>query len=167
LRGKYRRFSMLAVEMMDAPAALACPADMFGLSPTGTLAGALTDAEAKAMGESLARQQTASWDLAAALKPLDKDSRAKVIAYYLAAGGSSFTLERAQSELDRWSINPTWAAIWGVAATASFAVSVYHGYKRNNGSLGWALGWGALALFFPVVTPVIAIAQGLGKPKAA
>ena len=157
---------MLAVEMMDAPAALACPADMFGLSPTGALAGALTDAEAKAMGESLARQQPASWDLAAALKPLDKDSRQKVIAYYLAAGGSSFTLESAQRELHRWTINPTWAAIWGVAATASFAACVYHGYKRND-SVGWAIGWGALALLFPVVTPVIAVAQGFGKPKKA
>jgi hypothetical protein len=144
------------------------PRDMFGLTPSGAFAGAfagaLTDAEAQAMGKALAEQHPTSWDLAAALKPLDKDSRAKVIAAYIANGGSSFTLESAQRDLDRWSVSPTVATIWGIAATASFAACVYHGYKRNN-SVGWAIGWGALAALFPIITPVIAVAQGFGKPK--
>jgi hypothetical protein len=46
----------------------------------------------------------------------------------------------------------------------SFGVSVYHGYKRND-SLGWGLGWGVLGAMFPILTPTVALAQGLGKPK--
>jgi len=53
--------------------------------------------------------------------------------------------------------------VWAVASAASVAVSTYHGYKRND-SIGWALVWGACGGLFPVVTPAIAIAQGLGKP---
>jgi len=55
---------------------------------------------------------------------------------------------------------------WGILSTASFAASVYHGYKRND-SLGWALGWGAMGALFPVITPTIALAQGFGQPKHA
>lgn len=51
---------------------------------------------------------------------------------------------------------------YGVIATASMAVSAYHGYKRNN-SVGWALVWGAFGAVFPVITPVIAVAEGYGK----
>ena len=51
---------------------------------------------------------------------------------------------------------------WKVASTVSSAASVYHGYKRNE-SIGWALLWGAMGATFPIVTPVIAIAQGFGK----
>jgi hypothetical protein len=54
--------------------------------------------------------------------------------------------------------------LWGFVGVASAAVCIYHGYKRNCGSLGWALGWGLLGGLMPVVTPVIAFAQGLGKP---
>jgi hypothetical protein len=54
--------------------------------------------------------------------------------------------------------------IWSVLATASFAASVYHGYKRND-SVGWAIVWGIFGALFPIITPTIAIAQGFGKPK--
>ena len=54
--------------------------------------------------------------------------------------------------------------VWGIASTVSMAASAYHGYKRNN-SVGWALGWGLLGGTFPVITPVIALAQGFGKKK--
>jgi len=59
----------------------------------------------------------------------------------------------------------TGETIYGVLATASMAACAYHGYKRNN-SIGWALGWGFLGVLFPVITPVIAVAQGFAKPKA-
>jgi hypothetical protein len=55
-------------------------------------------------------------------------------------------------------------ALWGLLSAASVGVSAYHGYKRND-SVGWALGWGFLGGLFPVVTPAIALAQGLGKRK--
>lgn len=54
--------------------------------------------------------------------------------------------------------------VWSVLATASFAASVYHGYKRND-SVGWAIVWGFFGALFPVITPVIAFAQGFGQPK--
>lgn len=57
--------------------------------------------------------------------------------------------------------------IFRVIAMLSVGVSVYHGYKRNNGSIGWALGWGLLGAFFPVITPAVALAQGLGQRKKA
>lgn len=47
---------------------------------------------------------------------------------------------------------------------ASVGISAYHGVKRNNGSIGWGLWRAAMGGIFPVVTPAIAIAQGLGTP---
>ena len=56
-------------------------------------------------------------------------------------------------------LNPVWALL----ATASMAASAYHGYRRNE-SIGWALWWGLMGAMFPVITPVIALAQGFGTP---
>lgn len=52
----------------------------------------------------------------------------------------------------------------GLLVTASMAASAYHGYKRNS-SVGWAIWWGLMGTLFPVITPVIAVAEGFGKPK--
>src|SRR5258706_3519186 len=56
------------------------------------------------------------------------------------------------------------STICNVLALTSMAASTYHGYRRNK-SIGWALVWGVAAGIFPVVTPVIAVAQGYGKAK--
>lgn len=47
----------------------------------------------------------------------------------------------------------------------SIAVSAYHGYKANDGSLPAGIGWGLLGLFFPVITPIFAMTQGFGQPS--
>ena len=60
----------------------------------------------------------------------------------------------------------TYWTIYPLLGTVSVAACVYHGYKRNN-SIGWAIGWGLLGGLFPVVTPIIAVAQGFGKPIGA
>jgi hypothetical protein len=52
----------------------------------------------------------------------------------------------------------------GLVVTASMAASAFHGYRRNE-SVGWALWWGFCGALAPVLTPVIAVAQGFGKPK--
>ena len=52
--------------------------------------------------------------------------------------------------------------VTGVLVAASIGVSAYHGYKRNK-STGWGVWWGFMGLLFPVITPVVAIAQGYGK----
>lgn len=54
---------------------------------------------------------------------------------------------------------------WGLLSLASGAASGFHGYRRNN-SIGWAVAWFALGTVLPVITPVIALAQGFGKRKA-
>lgn len=65
---------------------------------------------------------------------------------------------------DAFKVSKPVAIFWSIASTASFAASVYHGYKRND-SIGWALWWGFMGALFPIVTPTIALAQGFGKPK--
>lgn len=49
-----------------------------------------------------------------------------------------------------------------VLEAASVGLSAYHGYKRNN-SVGWAIWWGLMGGLFPIITPVIAFAQGFSK----
>lgn len=51
-----------------------------------------------------------------------------------------------------------------VAGTAAAGALAYHGYKRNRGSVGWALMWFFFGgIFWPITLPV-ALAQGFGKP---
>jgi hypothetical protein len=51
-----------------------------------------------------------------------------------------------------------------VLDVASVGLSAFHGYRRHNGSIGAAVGWGLLGGLFPVITPAVAFAQGFGKP---
>jgi len=55
---------------------------------------------------------------------------------------------------------------WALVSTVSMAASAYHGYVRNK-SVPWALWWGLMGGLFPIITPVIAVAQGYGKPSKA
>jgi len=59
--------------------------------------------------------------------------------------------------------NPAMRNAIGALSLLSAAASGYHGYKRNQ-SIGWGFVWFALGGMFPVFTPVIAVAQGYGKP---
>ena len=51
-----------------------------------------------------------------------------------------------------------------VMSAAGGALNTYHGYKRNRGSIPWALLWGALGTGAPIITTAVALAQGFGKP---
>lgn len=51
---------------------------------------------------------------------------------------------------------------WALVSTVSMAASAYHGYVRNR-SVPWALWWGLMGGLFPIITPVIAVAQGYAK----
>jgi hypothetical protein len=73
-------------------------------------------------------------------------------------------VERAYERMLFKKVSKPVRTFWMIASTASMAVSTYHGYKRNQ-SIGWALVWGALGAAFPILTPTVAIAQGLGKEK--
>lgn len=76
------------------------------------------------------------------------------------------TDDSAPSEIRR---NPdgsytAFGVVWASLQAASVFACLVHGYRRNNGSVGWALGWAFLAGLFPVVTPAFAVAQGYGVP---
>ncbi len=61
---------------------------------------------------------------------------------------------------------PVASAIYQVLSVASPGIGFYHGYKKNGGSIGYGLWWGLMGMIFPVITPAIALADGLGKETA-
>ncbi len=50
-----------------------------------------------------------------------------------------------------------------VATLAGMVIGGVHGYRRNNSSIGWAIGWGLLGAVTPFMTTGIAFAQGFTK----
>lgn len=66
-------------------------------------------------------------------------------------------------------LRPTGALIgaWWSLSTVSGILSAYHGYKRNNGNLGWALAWFLAGSALPVVVPAIAFTQGYALPSVS
>jgi len=81
------------------------------------------------------------------------------------AAGDTGDTAAPQSVAASYAAMPMWWKItYGTLVTASGALSLYHGYRRNN-SLGWGLGWFALGTLFPVITPTVAFAQGFAKRK--
>jgi len=57
--------------------------------------------------------------------------------------------------------------VWPIASLASGGACAYHGYRRHNGSIGWAIWWSFCGGAFPIFAPAVALAQGFGKPKGA
>jgi hypothetical protein len=45
------------------------------------------------------------------------------------------------------------------------SVGAYHGYKRNGGAVGPAIGWGIAGALLPVITVGVGLYQGLAQPK--
>lgn len=54
--------------------------------------------------------------------------------------------------------------LWDIACVAGATMGIYHGYKRNQGSVGWALGWGALGAVLPIVAIPLMLAEGFAEP---
>lgn len=160
---------MLALEVGAPPQALSTPVDIMGLG------AALSDEQIQQMAERIAPQtggfgSMSSFALADLLAQFDAETRTKLAAAIIAKGGDTqlvtAAMERVQSrnELKRRvrGVRGPVGIVWGVLATASAAASAYHGYKRNE-SIGWAIWWFFMGSLFPVITPVIAVAQGFGK----
>jgi hypothetical protein len=138
--------------------------------------GALTETDKQALAQRLKDTSTSftggvtgSRDLLAAIP--DAADRSDVAVKAIALGGDASTIQQAQRELESneafknaFKVSKPVAIMWSIASTASFAACVYHGYKRND-SIGWAIGWGFMGALFPVITPVIAVAQGFAQPK--
>lgn len=60
-------------------------------------------------------------------------------------------------------VSPTVMMVGRALSIAGTALGAYHGYRRNRGSVGWAIGWALLGGMFPVITIPVALAQGFGK----
>jgi len=134
--------------------------------------GALTDGEIQQLAERI-RAATFESDILAILEIVPTVvERQAVASRAVAIGADPARVQGALAALERgtglkqWLKPPSMPVriIWGVLSTASFAASVYHGYKRND-SLGWGIWWGFMGALFPVITPTIAVAQGFGQPK--
>ena len=61
-------------------------------------------------------------------------------------------------------LTPTQLKFYMALGTAGMGVGLYHGWKRT-GKTGWALGWGLLGAWFPVVVIPLAFIQGIGKKE--
>ena len=53
---------------------------------------------------------------------------------------------------------------WGALGIAGVALGTYHGYRRDNGSIGWALGWGLFGGTFPIIAIPLMLAEGFAQP---
>lgn len=60
-------------------------------------------------------------------------------------------------------IRPAYA-FWGALSFISMALCTWHGYRRNQ-SVGWAIVWGLAGAVLPVISVVIAAAQGFGERR--
>lgn len=58
-----------------------------------------------------------------------------------------------------------WSTLWLIAGIAGGALGAYHGYKRNHGSVGWAIGWSIFGSLMPFFSIPLSLAEGFGKPK--
>ena len=110
-------------------------------------------------------------DVSNFLKLYPKGQREEVSRRLIARGVTASAVSGALTWLDAadsWGLSSpsTRSTLWGIASIASGAASAYHGYKRNN-SIGWGVWWFIMGSMFPVITPVIGLAQGFGKRKAA
>lgn len=104
-----------------------------------------------------------STDISNFLKLYSKADRTDVARLLIARGVSGATVNSAMmwlSASDRY--NPT--GLFGILTIASGAASAYHGYKRNQ-SIGWGVWWFLMGSIFPIITPVIGVAQGFAKPR--
>jgi len=106
-----------------------------------------------------------SSDVSNFLKLYSKADRPDVARLLIARGVSAATISSSMmwlSASDRY--NP--AGLFGILTIVSGAASAYHGYKRNQ-SIGWAAWWFLMGTVFPVITPVIGVAQGFGQRRSA
>jgi hypothetical protein len=89
-------------------------------------------------------------------------------AYYDGPGlGMSALGQAVDSSPLTVSVRPTGVLIgaWWSLSTVSGLLSAYHGYRRNNGNLGWALAWFLAGSALPIVVPAIAFTQGYAKSE--
>lgn len=100
-------------------------------------------------------------DIAAFLRLMSSDEQPIAARMLVERGVSPSTVLAAQASIGADDRNQ-WKNYLTIAAAAGAG---FHGYRRNN-SLGWALVWFTFGSLFPIITTVVAAAQGYGVRKA-
>jgi len=115
----------------------------------------------------LAHPNPSSTEIASFLKAFSPADRGPMAQALIARGVEANDVAAALRWLEASErVRSSWPKVAGVLTLASAAASGYHGYRRNQ-SIGWGLWWFFMGSIFPIVTPVIAVAQGFGKKKAS
>lgn len=106
--------------------------------------------------------QPSQRDLVAFLKLLSGDERDIAVRMLVELGVSPVAVAAARTE-----IGAAQRSQWKTYATlAAAGAAGFHGYRRNS-SLFWGVSWFVLGSLFPIVTNVVALAQGFGAPRKA
>jgi len=104
-----------------------------------------------------------STDVANFLELYEGEERNEAAQALIARGISASNVSKALTWLDN---SGKWKAalpkINGVLTVISAAACGFHGYRRNQ-SIFWSATWFVLGGIFPIITPVVALAQGFGK----
>lgn len=101
-------------------------------------------------------------DLVSFLSLLSTEEREVAERALIAGGAAPTNVLAARAE-----IGSKARARWKNYATiAAAGAAGFHGYRRND-SLVWGLSWFVLGTLFPIVTNVVALAQGFGQPRKA
>jgi hypothetical protein len=148
----------------------------FNIPGFGAL-GALTDDDKNKLAEQVKTASNAfiGGDVRSILAAIPNDAdRSDVALKAIQIGGNAAEINRAldsiKSDIEfkkAFNVPMPVRIFWGVASVVSTGIGAYHGYRRNNDSIGWALWWALMGGLFPIVTPAIAFAQGFGKPRRA
>lgn len=114
----------------------------------------------------LAHPKPTSMNVADLLKAFSSTDRGPVAQELIARGVDSTIVAQGLSWLETTSkVKTAWPTIAGVLTLASASASAFHGYRRNQ-SIPWGLWWFLMGSIFPIVTPVIGLAQGFGKKRS-
>lgn len=125
----------------------------------------MTDEQLSNIANLIGGNMASVTDMAVAFDSMSKSDAKRLKLALLASGAPGSFVDMAYSHSKHGGImGGKYATVWAVLGTASMAASAYHGWKRT-GSWGWTLGWAFMGGLFPVFTPVVALAQGFGKPK--
>jgi len=84
--------------------------------------------------------------------------------HLLPAGQTSQPTSQTADQIQQQSLGDVHLSTFQILlSTAGMGFAAFHGYRRNR-SVGWAIGWGILGAIFPIITNVIALAEGYAQP---
>lgn len=143
---------------------------LHGLSddPATTAAAGASSSLDQAVGTFLAATpQPSASDVASFLKTFDPGDPQTAAAQALIAQGVDIdTVSHALHFVSSTGGDGGMSYLTGALTLAAAGAGAYHGFRRNQ-SVGWAVGWFAMGLIFPIFTSALALGEGFGKRKGA